>query len=150
MDALVRLQDDLIETYNALTAFSKSAMPSEPIKVRIDREGIGSPLVFESKGTTVRLRFPIYYCLGLEDLEKPTYLLPKDYVVMMNSLQNLIMNPLIIEERTCLSPENYGFDVYAIDIKQFNKGLSMIGSVRFVSGNSWLFKLIVKWKYKLK
>lgn len=150
MDALVRLQDDLIETYNALTSFSKSTVPSEPIKVRLDREGVGSPLVFELKGTTVRLRFPIYYCLGLEDLEKPTYLLPKDYVKMMDSLQNLIMNPLIIEERTCLSPENYGFDIYAIDPKQFNKGLGVIGSVRFISGNSWLFKLLVKWKYKLK
>lgn len=150
MDALVRLQDDLIETYNALTSFSKSNVPSEPLKVRLDRQGLGSPLVLEYKGTTVRLRIPVYYCLGLEDLEKPTYLLPKDYVKTMDTLQSLIMNPLIIEDRTCLSPENYGFDVYAVDPKQFNKGLGLIGRVRFISGNSWLFKLLVKWKYKLK
>ena len=115
MDALVRLQDDLLEMYNALTVFSKSSLPTKPIKVQIDRQGIGSPLVFELGSTAVRLRFPIYYCLGLEDLEKPTYLLPKDYVNVMETLRSLIMNPVILEERTCLSPENYGFDIYAID-----------------------------------
>ena len=149
MDALVRLQDDLIETFNALTSFSKSTNPTGPIKVWLDKKGVGLPLVLEYKGTTVRLRLPIYYCLGLEDLEKPTYLLPNDYYNMMSTLQSLIMNPQIIEERTCLSPENYGFDVYSINPKQFDKGLERIGKVRFISGNSWLFKLIVKWKYKL-
>lgn len=149
MDALVRLQDDLLETYNALTSFSKSNNPTEPIKVRLDKNAIGSPLVLEYKGTTVRLRIPWYYCLGLEYLEKPSYLLPKDYVRLMSSLRSLIMSPLIIEDRTCLSPENYGFDVYAIDPKEFNKGLGLIGSIRFVSGNSWIFKLLVKWRYKL-
>lgn len=150
MDALVRLQDDLIETYNALTVFSNSKVLSKPIKVWIDRKGVGSPLVLENEGITVRLRFPIYYCLGLEELEKPSYLLPKDYTRLMDSLQSIIMNPIMLEDRICLSPENYGFDIYAIDMKQFDKGLGLVGSVRFVSGNSWLFKLIVKWKYKLK
>jgi hypothetical protein len=61
----------------------------------------------------------------------------------------MIADDRILDERTCLSPENYGFDIYAVDLREFSKGPDRIGSVRFVSGNSWLFRLFTKWKYKL-
>jgi hypothetical protein len=146
------VQEDLLEIYNNLTEFSKTTVQADnpvPIRVRFEKDSIGSPLVFEQKGITVRLRIPIYYCLGLEDLEKPTYLLPKDYDELMHNLQKVIYDSRILEDRTSLSPENYGFDIYSIDTKEFNKGPEVIGSIRFISGNSWIFKLITKWKYKL-
>jgi hypothetical protein len=149
---MVTLQEDLLEIYNNLVIFSNNTVLAEnplPIRVRFDRQGVGSPLVFEQKGNTVRLRLPIYYCLGLDSLKSETYLLPKDYDYLMSTLQNLIADSRIIEDRTCLSPENYGFDIYAIDNKEFSKGPNILGSVRFISGNSWLFKLLVKWKFKL-
>lgn len=145
-------QDDILEIYNNLTVFSKTTVQTDdpsPIVVRFDEEGIGSPLVFEQRGITVRLRPPIYYCLGLETIKKPTYLLPDDYDYLMSQLQKIIYDDRILDDKTCLSPENYGFDIYAINVKEFKKGPEVVGNIRFISGNSWLFKLKTKWKYKL-
>ena len=60
-----------------------------------------------------------------------------------------ILSYFITENRTCVSPENYGFDVYAVNIRELYKGPEIIGSVRFVSGTSWFFKWKTKRKYKL-
>lgn len=147
------LQDDLLEMYNNLTEFSKAVAQAEdpvPIKVWFDKEGIESPLVFEHKGTTVRLRLPIYYCLALEELlGKGSYLLAEDYKYLMDTLMSVIHDNRILDNRGILvSPENYGFDVYAIDITQFQKGLELIGRVRFITSNDWWFKAKVKWKFR--
>lgn len=149
------LQTDLLEIYNNLTEFSKAVAQAEnpaPIRVWFDRDGIESPLVFEHKGTMVRLRLPIYYSLGLEDLagkENCSYLLTEDYKYLMTTLSESIYDSRVLEDRGFIvSPENYGFDLYAIDLKEFQKGLSLVGRVRFVSSNSWWFKLITKWKFK--
>lgn len=146
-------QEDLKEIYNNLTEFSKTTVQSEnpkPIKVWYDKGSLGSPLVFEQGGITVRLRLPIYYCLGLESLIKPSYLLPWDYDYLMGNLLKVINDSRSLDERTCLGPENYGFDIYAINPTEFNKGLDRIGTVRFVSGNSWIFKLYVRLRWRLK
>ena len=148
---MVTLQNDLLEIYNNLTEFSKAIFESKnpvPIKVKFDRNAFESPLVFEARGITVRLRLPIYYCLGLEDLEKETYLLPGDYDMMMESLQKAIYDPRTLDERTCIAPENYGFNIYALDKNRFDRGLEELGRVRFVSGTSWIFRKWIKWKYK--
>lgn len=146
------LQDDLLEIYNNLTEFSKAMVQYEnptPIKVRFDREGIESPLVFEHGGTVVRLRLPIYYSLDLEDLEKGSYLLAEDYKYLMDTLSTIIHDDRVLNDRgICVSPENFGFDIYAIELAQFQKGLDIIGKIRFISGNSWWFKLITKLKYR--
>ena len=149
---MVTLQIDLLEIYNNLVEFSKTTVLTDrpiPITVKYEKDGVGSPLLLEQKGISVRLRLPIYYCLGLDSIKKPTYLLPDDYNYLMNTLQSMIADDRILDERTCLSPENYGFDIYAVDLREFSKGPDRIGSVRFVSGNSWLFRLFTKWKYKL-
>lgn len=150
---MVTLQNDLLEIYNALVSFSKNTVQVSnpvPIKVWYDKEGVGSPLVFEQKGTQVRLRLPVYYCLALEEIsKKPSWLLPEDYDYLMNTLSDLIMDQRILEERTCLSPENFGFDIYATDPKEFSKGPDLMGTVRFISGTGWLFKLKIKlWKFR--
>lgn len=144
------IQDNLIELYNNLLAFNETTIVSDnppPIKVRFDKES--NSLVFSQKGISVRTALPIYYSLGLNEIKKPTYLLPRDYDYLMQSLSGVIGSGKLLEDNLCISPENYGFDIYLIDFREFWKGPDKIGTIRFVSGNSWIFRLIVKFKYKV-
>lgn len=148
---MTTLQNDLLEIYNSLVIFSDSTIKSgvfaNPIKVFYEKDN--RLLVFEQKGKSARLGIPTYYSLALENIQKPTYLLPEDYDYLMATLQSLIMSGDLLRERTCLSPENYGFDLYAVNLKEPTKGPDIIGKVRFISGNSWLFKWKTKLKYNL-
>lgn len=148
---MTTLQNDLLEIYNSLVVFSDSTIKSgvfaDPIKVYYEMDN--RLLVFEQKGKSVRIGLPVYYSLNLEGIQKPTYLLPQDYDYLMATLQSLIMSGELLKERTCLSPENYGFDIYAVNLKEAHKGPDIIGSVRFISGNSWFFKWRTKRKYNL-
>ena len=137
---MTTLQNDILEIYNSLVEFSDN-------KVRYEKET--RLLIFEQKGKTVYLGLPVYYCLALEDLEKPTYLLPEDYDYLMSTLQSLIASGELIKPRTCLGPENYGFNVYSTNINEMYKGPDVIGQVKFISGTSWLFKFRTRKKYKL-
>lgn len=67
----------------------------------------------------------------------------------MSTFQELINSGVLIKNRTHVSPENYGFDIYAVDLKELYKGPGIVGKIRFVSGKSWLFKRIVKRRFKL-
>lgn len=147
---MTTIQNDLLEIYNSLVIFNKETIESKfptPITVKFDENS--SSLLFEQKGVSLRLMLPMYYSLGLEDLKTPTYLLPKDYDYLMSTLQGLIGSGALIKDRVCVSPENYGFDIYCLDLKNFNKGPELLGSIRFISGTGWLFKFITKRKYKL-
>lgn len=143
------LQNDFLEMYNSLVMFSddtfKSSLPS-PIKVHYEKEN--RLLVFEQKGKSARLYLPIYYCLDLESIQKPTYLLPEDYDYLMYTLMSLINSGILLKERTLCSPENCGMDIYSTRLENLNEGLDLIGVVRFISGNSWFFKWKVKRKYR--
>lgn len=146
---MTTIQNDLLDIYNNLVIFSKATLQEEiqrPIVVRFDKEF--NSVVFEQQGNSVRLSLPIYYSLGLDSI-KETYLLPKDYDSLMSNLSRLIASGKLLEDRVCLSPENYGFDIYYVDMKQFWKGPEIIGRIRFISGNSWLFKFITKIKYEI-
>ena len=146
---MTTLQNDLLDIYNSLVVFSddtvKSNLPS-PIKVWYEKSS--RLLVLEQKGKSVRLYHPIYYCLDLDSIQKPTYLLPEDYDYLMSTLQNLINSGILLNERTLCSPENYGFSIYAVDLKNLSDGLDLKGDVRFISGKSWFFKWRTKRKYK--
>ena len=143
------LQNDFLEIYNSLVIFSddtvKSNLPS-PIKVYYEKES--RLLVFEQKGKSARLYLPLYYCLDLESIQKPTYLLPEDYDYLMATLKNLIESGILLRERTLCSPENYGMDIYATRLENLNNGLDIFGVIRFISGKSWFFKWKVKRKYR--
>ena len=142
------LQDDLLEIYNSLVMFSDDIIKSKfplPLRVRYEKES--RLLVMETKGKSVRLYLPVYYCLDLEHIQKETYLLPEDYDYLMSTLQYLINSGELIRERTIISPENYGFDIYCTNMKELWKGPDIIGRVRFISGKSWFFKMKVRLKY---
>lgn len=147
---MTTLQNDILEIYNSLVIFSKDVMESPkpmPIIVKYDIKSAG--LIFEHKGKSVRLVLPNYYSLALDELEKPTYLLPKDYDYLMSTLQGLIGSGVLIKDRVCLSPENFGFDIYNVDLNNFSKGPDLLGQIRFVSGTGWFFKFMTKRKYEL-
>lgn len=143
-------QEDILEIYNSLVIFNDAIMKTpnpKPITVRLEKET--NFLIFETTGISVRILNTVYLCLGLEDLEKETYLLPEDYDNLMASLQYLIKSGYLLNEKTLVSPENYGFDVYAVFPKEYLKGLQFVAGVRFISGNSWWFKLKTKLRYGL-
>jgi hypothetical protein len=144
------IQDDLIELYNNLLAFNKNTITADnptPIKVSFDKDS--NSLVFEQKGISIRTSLPIYYSLGLNEIKKPTYLLPRDYDYLMQSLSGVVSSGKLLEDKLCISPENYGFDLYLVDFREFWKGPDKIGTIRFVSGHSWIFRQIVKLKFKV-
>lgn len=150
---MTTLQNDILEMYNALVDFSDNTVKSNfpiPIKVSYDKDS--RLLLFEQKGKQVYLNLPVYYCLGLDTLiGKPTYLLPEDYDYLMSTLQGLISSGELIKDRTCVSPENYGFDIYAVNLnpREMYKGPELIGQVRFISGISWFFRFRIRRKYKI-
>lgn len=147
---MTTLQNDILEIYNSLVDFSNSTVNTNfPIPIRVSYEKDSRLLVLEQKGKSVRIWLPVYYCLGLDSIKGYTYLLPKDYDYLMSNLQYLIGSGELIKPRTCVSPENYGFDVYATESKELWKGPNIIGRVRFISGNSWIFKKFIEYKYKL-
>lgn len=147
---MTTLQTDILSTYNSLVDFSKTTVDTNfpmPIEVSFDTES--RALIFKQRGISVYLHYPIYYSLGLDSLLKPTYLLPEDYDYLMYTLQTLISSGELIKDRVCISPENYGFDIYSINLAELHKGPSLIGKARFVSGTSWFFKYWTRKKYKL-
>jgi len=147
---MVELQDDLLDIYNNLVTFSKDTLNTKfptPIVVWYDKDA--RQVVFEQKSKTVRLNVLTYYCLDLEGIQKRTYLLPVDYDYLMSTLKDLINSGVLRNDRVCLSPENYGFDIFGVDRNEFWKGPGILGKIRFVSGKSWLFKKIVKHRFKL-
>lgn len=146
---MTTLQDDILEIYNSLVLFSDDIVKSKfplPIRVRYEKES--RLLVMETKGKSVRLYLPVYYCLDLTSIQKETYLLPEDYDYLMSTLLYLINSGELIKERTIISPENYGFDIYGTNLKELWKGPDIIGRVRFISGKSWFFKLKTRLKYR--
>ena len=140
---MTTLQNDLLEIYNSLVVFSSETVESPrptPIKVYYEKET--RLLVFEQKGKSSRLWVPVYYSLGLEDMtkEKPGYLLPHSYDFLMSELKNVIYSNILLQERTIVSPENYGFDIYATSPSELWKGPEIKAEIRFTSGIGWLFR----------
>lgn len=154
---MTTLQDDILEIYNLLVKFNKTTLiDSYPLPIKVSYETAWSAgrrgfLVFEQRGITIKTIIPSFYSLDLLDLEKrPGYLLPEDYDVLMYNLKAAIESGKLLEDRTCLSPMPYGFDIYSADIKQVLKGPEILSSVRFISGNSWVFNLWVRLRYKFR
>lgn len=143
------LQNDFLEIYNSLVMFSDDTVKSNlPIPIKVHYEKENRLLVFEQRGKSARLYLPIYYCLDLESIQEPTYLLPEDYDYLMSTLQSLINSGILLQSRTLCSPENCGMDIYSTRLENLNEGLDLIGVIRFISGNSWFFKWRVKRKYR--
>lgn len=146
---MTRLQDDLLGLYNDLVNLSKATLENkiqQPIKVTFE-ENMNS-LSFEQAGKKIYSQVPLYYGGKIKEI-KDTWLLPKDYDYLMGTLSQLLQDGILIKDRVCISPEVYGFDVYLTDQNtlKFKNGPVLLGQVRFCSGNSWLFKKLIHYKY---
>lgn len=147
---MTKLQDDLLQIYNALVVFSKSTLNDvipTPIVVTYREEH--NALVFKQKGKEVMLQVLNYYCGYLKNIKK-TYLLPKDYDILMGNLSDIIGSGKLLEDRVLVSPEPYGFEIYMTDSRttEFKKGPTLLSTCRFVTDNSWFFRMITKFRYK--
>lgn len=141
---MTKLQEDLLNIYNTLVIFNKDTIVNPfpiPIKVRFDKES--SFLIYEQRGNIVSLFQPIYYCHGLNNL-KPTLLLPNDYDLLMYNLKAAIDSGKLLEDRTTLTPTEFGFDIYSTDQTELFKGPKLVASCKLVSSNNWLFRFISK------
>ena len=147
---MTKLQDDLLQIYNALVVFSKSTLDDvipRPIVVSYLPEH--NSIKFRQNGKEVMLQVLNYYCGFLKNI-KTTYLMPKDYDILMGNLSLIIGSGKALEDRILVSPELYGFDIYMTDSRttEISKGPQLLCSCKFVSDNSWLFRLMTKLKYK--
>lgn len=144
---MTTLQEDILDIYNALVVFNNETLISpfpKPISVRFETQAI----IFEQAGKLVRLPILNNYCLDLTSIKK-SYLFPRDYDYLMHNLQLAINSGKLLKERTTVSPENYGFDIYAVNPREEFKGPDILSQIRFVSGNSWFTRLKAKLRFKL-
>lgn len=146
-----KLQDDFIYIYNSLQSFSKETLEGlTQNPIRVDFDNSFNSICFEQKGNKVYLPTLNYYAGHLKDIHN-SWLLPNDYDYLMKTMSSLIKvdNGPLINEHILVSPEYYGCDIYLTKVTTatFKNGPELIGQLRFVSGNSWLFKKITNFKY---
>lgn len=145
---MTKLQEDIINIYNNLVKFNQDTITAPfpiPIKVRFDKES--SFLIYEQRGTIISLYQPIYYCFGLSEI-KPTILLPNDYDILMYNLKAAIESGKLLDNRTCLSPTEFGFDIYSTDQQELSNGPKLISSCKFITSNNWLFRFLTRKYYR--
>lgn len=146
---MTKLQDDLLSFYNELSSLSKSTLETEThLPIRVNFEEKMNSISFEQNGIKIYSQIPLYYSAKLNEIHD-SWLLPKDYDYLMGTLSQLIQGGILVKDRVCISPEIYGFDVYLCNVNTLTlkNGPKLLGQIRFVSGNSWLFKKITQLKY---
>ena len=144
---MTRLQDDILGVYNSLTEFSNNTLINGyPIKVKYEESF--NAVSFEQLGKKVIVQSLNYYCESLKFLD--TYILPREYDILMQSLANLIGSGVMIRERIMVSPRKYGFDLYETDMSNLKDGPQRVASIELVFWNSWLFRKYVEFIYKRK
>lgn len=143
---MTKLQEDLISIYNSLTEFGDSTLKGGlPVRVAYDSES--KVLVFSQQAKTLFMVIPNYYSKNLLDI-KESFLLPEDYEYIMASLRDMINSGKLLEDRTTLAPEDYGFSVYSMNILKPELGPQLLGRIRFVTSNNPIWIWWTKRKYK--
>ncbi len=144
----MKIQEDLLNLYNDLVELSKSTLENIQKPVKVNFEESMNSLSLEQAGTKIYTRIPFYYSGKISEI-KNTYLLPEDYNYLMGTLNQVIQSGKLANDRLCISPEVYGFDIYLAEVSQLRlkEGPILLGQIRFCSGNSWLFRTLTKIKY---
>ena len=62
----------------------------------------------------------------------------------MYNLKAAIDSGKLLEDRTTLTPTEFGFDIYSTDQTELFKGPKLVASCKLVSSNNWLFRFISK------
>lgn len=140
---MISIQEDLIFFYNEMTKYSSEL----PIGVKYNIEN--KTIQFRQYSKTSNFSVLNNYCKSLRNLTDTTALLPSDYITMMNSLKSLINSGKLINERVLVSPEKYGFSVFLAEGTAPEFGPLEVSKIRIISSNWWLFRKIMKIRYKL-
>lgn len=145
---MIKLQEDLISIYNSLTEFGNNTLNGGlPLRVTYDSES--KVLVFSQQAKTLFMVIPNYYSKSLLDI-KDSFLLPEDYEYVMASLRDMINSGKLLEDRTTLSPEDYGFSIYSINPLKPELGPQLLGRIRFITSNNPIWIWWMRRKYKNK
>lgn len=86
------------------------------------------------------------YCFDLFKI-KETFLLAVDYNRMMRTLKILLESGDLLNDRILISPEKYGFTIYKSTM-MMDLGPLEVCSIKLITSNNWLFRLISKKKFK--
>ena len=77
---MITLQEDLLDLYNSLVSFSAKTLDQRtPCPLTISFKEEENTLVVEQGGDSIRLRLPLYYCLGLDTLKKPSAIILRNF-----------------------------------------------------------------------
>lgn len=135
------ISKDLLEFYNALI----SADINVPIGVTYSMQN--RCLVFSQYSWRMDSSILNYYCSNLTEI-KNTVLLPEDTKELLDTLKSLLTSGQLTGDRVLVSPTKYGMDIYKTNIMNTSLGPIKLGSIKLVSSNNWLFRQLVKFKFK--
>ena len=74
--------------------------------------------------------------------------MPEDTRNLLDTLRSLITSTQLGKDRILISPIKYGMEIYRANPMNLGLGPIKLGTLRFVTSNSWLFRKIVNFKYK--
>ena len=100
----------------------------------------------KQRGIIVNIPLLNHYCFKLNKIKK-TILLPKDFDSIMGQMKKLIESGIANYDRLLISPEDYGFRVFR-RVSSLNYEPIEIADIQIVTSNWWLFRLIIKFKYR--
>lgn len=135
------LSEDLLGLYNSLI----SADVNVPIGVTYSRQN--RCLVFSQYSWRMDSSVLNYYCSNLTEI-KNTVLLPEDTKELLDTLKLLVESGQLLNGRILISPTRYGMDIYKANPMNLSLGPIKLGSIKLVTSNNWLFRLIVRLRFK--
>lgn len=132
---------DLLELYNNLI----NVKVDIPVGVMYSR--LNKCLVFTQYSWRMDVGILNYYCKDLINLRR-TVLSPEDTRNLLDTLKSLITSAQLGKDRILISPIKYGMEIYRANPMNLGLGPIKLGTLRFVTSNSWLFRKVVNFKYK--
>lgn len=135
------LSKDLLEFYNSLI----TADVNVPIGVTYSRQN--RCLVFSQYSWRMDSSMLNYYCSNLNRI-KNTVLLPEDTKELLDTLKSLVSSGQLVGDRVLVSPTEYGMDIYKANPMNLSLGPIKLGSIKLVSSNNWLFRMIVRFRFR--
>lgn len=135
-----RYQEDILEIYNSLTILDETL----PVVVSYNKDL--KSVYMKQRGIIVNIPLLNHYCFKLNKIKK-TILLPKDFDSIMGQMKKLIESGITNYDRILISPEDYGFRVFR-RVSSLNYEPIEVADIQIVTSNWWLFRLIIKFKYR--
>jgi hypothetical protein len=135
------VERDLLELYNNLIKVKLDV----PVGVTYSKRN--RCLVFTQYGWRMDVSVLSYYCNDLYKIKR-TVLLPEDMKELLDTLKALVSSKQLGNDKVLISPIKYGMEIYRANAMNLSLGPVKLGTLKFVSSNWWLFRLVARYKYK--